>query len=454
MTGQEGFGTIAETRPAIQRHALTAGAAIPFPCQEASVSRSHSTRVVVTGIGSINALGRSVDETWAALLAARSGIGRIRSFDPGSFGLKTWIAGEVSDFAGPSFATGQAIERLDRCSQFALVAAHEALLGAGLVVDAGNRDRIAVIMGAALGGTASLAHGVETLLTRGSRRVNALMFPKSMSNASAAAVSLYSGARGPAMTLNSACASATDAIGFAADLIRAGRVDVALAGGSEAAILPVMMASLDRMGAITSRYNDRPAQASRPFDRDRDGFVIAEGAGVLVLESESHARQRQAPMRAELAGYAAASDAYHLIAPAPDGDRALGVMRGALADAGATCDDVVHINAHGTSTRLNDALEARVIGELLGRRTGITPVSATKSATGHMGGATGGLEAVMCIKVCETGMAPPTLNFEQADAECHLDIVSGSARAVPQGVILSNSFGFGGHCACLAFRPY
>ncbi|MCC6706891.1 MAG: beta-ketoacyl-[acyl-carrier-protein] synthase family protein [Gammaproteobacteria bacterium] len=417
------------------------------------MSRTHSTRVVVTGIGTINALGRSVDETWAGLLAARSGIGRIRRFDAESFGLKTWIAGEISDFAGPSFAAGQAIERLDRCSQFALVAAHEALLGAGLVVDAGNRDRVAVIMGAALGGTASLAHGVETLLTRGSRRVNALMFPKSMSNASAAAVSLYSGARGPAMTLNSACASATDAIGIAADLIRAGRVDVAIAGGSEAAILPVMMASLDRMGAITSRYNDSPARASRPFDRDRDGFVIAEGAGVLVLESERHARQRQAPMLAELAGYAAASDAYHLTAPAPDGDRALGVMRAALADASATRDDVVHINAHGTSTRLNDALEARVIGELLGERVVAVPVSATKSATGHMGGATGGLEAVLCVKSCESGLAPPTLNFEQADPECHLDIVSGSARAVSRGVILSNSFGFGGHCACLAFRP-
>ena len=414
---------------------------------------SSATRVVVTGVGTINALGRDTDETWAKLLAAQSGIGLIRGFEAERFGLKTLIAGEVDDFVGPDFAVGQAVDRLDRSAQFALVAAHEALRDAGLTIDSDNRDRVAVVMGAALGGAASLHHGVETLLSRGSRRVSALMFPKAMSNASAAAVSLYSGARGAAMTINSACASAADAIGVAADMIRAGRADVVVAGGSEAAILPVMMASLERMGAITSRYNDCPQRASRPFDRDRDGFVIAEGAAVLVLESEAHARRRHARLLAELAGYAAAADAYHLTAPAPDGDRALAVMRAALVDARASVEEVVHINAHGTSTRLNDALEAKVIAELLGERVASTPVSATKSATGHMGGATGGLEAVLCVKSCGTGLAPPTLNHEQADAESRLDIVSGTARALPPGVVLSNSFGFGGHCACLAFRP-
>lgn len=418
------------------------------------MTRTTSTRIVVTGMGTINALGRTVDETWARLLAARSGIGVIRNFDPEQYGLKTRIAGEVDDFKGPAFAVGQAVERLDRSTQLALVAAHEALLSAGLTINAANRDGVAVVMGSALGGAASLHHGVETLLTRGSRRVSALMFPKCMGNACAAAVSLYSGTRGPAFTINSACASATDAIGVAADLIRAGRVDIALAGGSEAAILPVMMASLDRMGAITSRYNGSPQLASRPFDRDRDGFVIAEGSGMLILESERHARGRQAHILAEIAGYSSASDAYHLTAPAPDGERALSVMRAALLDAGAGSEDVVHINAHGTSTRLNDALEARVISELLGERTSCTPVSATKSATGHLGGATGGLEAVLCVKSCITGLAPPTLNYEHGDAESRLDIVCGAARALPPGLILSNSFGFGGHCSCLAFRPY
>lgn len=417
------------------------------------MNRPPATRIVVTGIGTINPVGRSVEETWRNLLAAQSGIGAIRSFDPAKYGLKTRIAGEVVGFDGPAFDVGPATGRLDRFSQFALVAAQEALESAQLRIDPSNRDEVAVILGSAFGGVSTLQLATETMATRGSRRVSALMFPKSMSNASAAAVCMYTGARGPAMTVNSACASAADAIGVAADIIRSGRAQVAVTGGSEAAILPVMLAALDRMGAVTSRYNDCPQRASRPFERDRDGFVIAEGAAILVLESEAHARARRVRILAELAGYGSTSDAFHLTAPAPDGERALSAMRQALSAAGAGRSDIVHVNAHGTSTRLNDVVEAKVIRTLLAERADQTPVTATKSASGHMGGATGALEAVLCVKSCETGLAPPTLNYDIPDPECRLDIVSGTARTLPSGLTLSNSFGFGGHCACLAFRP-
>ena len=412
-----------------------------------------STRIVVTGVGTINPLGGDVTETWRNLLAGRSGIGPIRRFDAAASGLKTHIAGEVSDFVGPGFDVGQAVDRLDRCSQFAVVAAREALLGARLAPEPAERAGLAVVLGSAFGGVGTLDAAGSVLRAQGSRRVSPLMFPKSMGNAAAAAISLYCGARGPALAINSACASAADAIGLAADLIRAGRARMALAGGSEAAILPLMLAALERMGAVTSRYNAHPTLASRPFERDRDGFVIAEGAAMLVLERADDALRRGAPLLAELAGYGSTSDAHHLTAPAPDGRGALGAMHLALADAGELPDAIRHINAHGTSTRLNDAIEAQAIRTLLGVRAQHVPVTATKSASGHMGGATGALEALLCVQSCRTGLAPPTLNYDVADPECALDIVSGAPRRLEPGLVLSNAFGFGGHCACLAFRP-
>ncbi|WP_455382717.1 beta-ketoacyl-[acyl-carrier-protein] synthase family protein, partial [Salinispira pacifica] len=310
------------------------------------------------------------------------------------------------------------------------------------------------VVATGVGGVLTLVEQTQVLLEKGARRINPYTVPMLMPNAASGVISIHFGALGPSYATVSACASSTDAVGSALDLIRSGRARVAIAGGSEAPILPICIAGFDQAHALCSDSNDRPEKASRPFDATRSGFVLAEGAGILVLEEEEFARSRGARVLAELAGWGSASDGYHITAPEPEGGGGTRAVKAAMANGEVEEDEVVYINAHGTSTQLNDKVETLIIKKVFGDRAYRIPVSSTKSMTGHLGGAAGGVEAVVCVKTIETGLAPPTINRENADPECDLDYVPDTAREIGKGVVLSNSFGFGGHSACLAFRPY
>ena len=411
-------------------------------------------RVVVTGVGTINPVGLSVGQTWNNLIAGKSGIGRIRAFDPEEWQLKTHIAGEVHDFDPTSFIDGKEARRLDRFSQLALGAAIEAVESSGLRIEGDLRYEVGTIVASGIGGAITLVTQAQTLLEKGARRVNPFTVPMLMPNAASGVISIRFGALGPSYATVSACASAADAIGSALDMIRSGRAKVVLAGGSEAAILPICIAGFEQAHALCTDSNDRPEKASRPFDATRSGFVLAEGAGILVLEEEEFARSRGARILAELAGWGAAADGYHITAPEPGGDGGTRAVRAAMVNGEVEPDDVVYINAHGTSTQLNDKVESLIIKKVFAERASRIPVSSTKSMTGHLGGAAGAVEAVICVKALETGRAPPTMNYENIDPECALDYIPNTAREIGKGVALSNSFGFGGHSSCLAFRSY
>lgn len=399
-------------------------------------------------------LGLNTDDTWAALLAGRSGAGRIQAFDPEEYQLKTHIACELDGFDPSDYMDRREARRIDRFSQMAFVAAAEAVERSGLKIDDANRHEVGTLVASAIGGIISLAAQVRVLGERGARRVDPFTIPKLMPNAASGFVSLKLGASGPCLTTVSACASGADALGSALEMIRSGRATAMIAGGSEAAIEPVAVAGFEQAHALCTDSNDQPQKALRPFDSTRSGFVMGEGAAVLILEEEEHAISRGAPILAEFAGWGAAADAYHMTAPDPDGRGGTRAMSGALEHADLGYDEVVYINAHGTSTPLNDAVETRIIKSVFGERAGRIPVSSTKSMIGHLGGAAGALEAAVCVKTIETGIAPPTINYEHPDPECDLDYIANKAREVGQGVALSNSFGFGGHSSCLAFAPY
>ena len=399
-------------------------------------------------------LGLNVEQTWKALLAGQSGIARIQSFDPAETGIQTRIAGEVRGFNPEDWMDRKEARRLDRFSQMALVSAMEAVAQSGLKLEGDTRYDVGAIIAGSGGGIATLIQQAYILKERGAGRVSPFTVPAFMPNAAAGVVSIRLGCWGPSFSTTSACASSADALGVALDMIRSGRAKAVIAGGSEASIVPICVASFEQAQALSSRFNDTPEKASRPFDRDRDGFVLSEGAAVLILEDEDFARTRGARVLAELAGYGAASDGYHITAPEPEGRGATKAMLNALRDAGAAPTDVTYINAHGTSTPLNDKVETLVIKKVLGEAAPRVPVSSTKSMTGHLAGAAGALEAVICVKVVETGWAPPTINYDTPDPECNLDYVPWKARQIGAGVVLSNSFGFGGHNSCLAFRGY
>lgn len=411
-------------------------------------------KVVITGIGAVDPLGLNVEQTWMALLAGQSGIARIQSFDPAETGIKTRIAGEVKGFNPEDWIEKKETRRLDRFSQMALVSAMEAVAQSGLKLEGDTRYDVGAVIAAGGGGVATLIQQAYVLKERGAGRVSPFTIPAFMPNAAAGIVSIKLGCWGPSFCTTSACASSADALGVALDMIRSGRAKAVIAGGSEASIVPICVASFEQAQALSSRFNDTPEKASRPFDRDRDGFVLSEGAAVLILEDEDFARARGARVLAEMAGYGAASDGYHITAPEPEGRGATKAMLNALRDAGAAPTDVTYINAHGTSTPLNDKVETLVIKKVLGEAAPRVPVSSTKSMTGHLAGAAGALEAVICVKVVETGWAPPTINYDTPDPECNLDYVPWKARQIGAGVVLSNSFGFGGHNSCLAFRGY
>ncbi len=405
-------------------------------------------RVVVTGMGCITPLGNDVAATWEALCSGRSGIGPITLFDASD--LETQFAGEVKGFDAAEHFGRKDARRMDRYTQFGLAAALQAVASARLVVTDLNRDRIGAYIGTGIGGVATLIEGLETLRTSGARRVSPFMVPLMLPDSGGAQVAIRLGIRGPNLAVVSACATGANAIGEAVEVIRRDAADVMLAGGAEAGIVRVALAGFDVMNAL-SRRNDDPQRASRPFDLNRDGFVAAEGSGVLVLESLEHARERGAPILGEMLGYGVNNDAYHISAPSEDGTGAAVCLGIALKDSGLAPQDIGYINAHGTSTPLNDRSETAAIKRVFGEAAYKTPVSSTKSMTGHLLGAAGGIEAIFSLLAIRDGILPPTINYETPDPECDLDYVPNRARRVTIRHAMSNSFGFGGHNACLVF---
>ena len=411
-------------------------------------------RVVVTGLGTVNPVGLNVGETWQSLLNGKSGIARIQAFDPDQWGVDSKIAGEVKGFESEKWLDRKEARRLDRFSQFALVSAIEAMEHANLRLEGDVRFDVGVILASGAGGLITILDQNTTLKEKGARRVSPFAVPMFMANAAAGCISIHFGCWGPSFAIASACASSADSLGVALDMIRTGRAEAIVAGGSEATVVPLSVASFDRAQALSTHFNDQPERASRPFDRDRDGFVLSEGAAVLVLEDEAFAKTRGARVLAEFVGYGAYADGFHITAPEPEGRGATAAMRTALRDSGSDGSDVVYVNAHGTSTQLNDKVESLAVAKVFGERVKQVPISSTKSMTGHLAGAAGALEALVCVKVVETGWAPPTINYDTPDPECNLDYIPWKARQIPPGLVLSNSFGFGGHSTCLAFRRY
>jgi len=406
-------------------------------------------RVLVTGVGSVSPLGGDMDALWDGLVAGRSGAGPITRFDASA--MDSRIACEVKDFSTEGILDRKDAKRMDRFVQFAAVAAHEALRRARLDPDAVDRDRVGVVIGSGIGGMETFEQQHQTLLERGPGRVSPFFIPMMISDMAAGQVSLQFGLRGPNFGTVSACASGAHAIGESLRLLRAGDADVMICGGTESTITPMAIAGFCSARALSTR-NDDPQRASRPFDNDRDGFVIAEGAGLLVLETEEHARRREAPVLCELGGYGATADAYHLTNPAEDGNGAARAMRRALEDAGVAPGDVDYINAHGTSTPAGDPVEVRAVKSVFGEHARRLMMSSTKSMTGHLLGAAGGLEAAITALVLERGIVPPTINLEHADPRCDLDFVPHQARTHAVRVAVSNSFGFGGHNAALVLK--
>ncbi len=408
-------------------------------------------RVVVTGLGCISSVGNDVDSTWESLLNGRSGVGLITQFDASDF--KVRIAAEVKGFDGAEYFGVREARRMDRFAQFALVTAQQAVLHAGLVITDQNRDDIGALVGTGIGGIATLSEQMQVLAERGPSRVSPFLVPMMLPDTAAGMIAINLGVRGPNMAVVTACASGTNVVGEATEMIRRGRAKVMLAGGSEAAIVPISIAGMSVMGALSTN-NEAPQRASRPFDLQRDGFVMGEGAAVLVLEELEFALERGAHILAEITGYGATNDAYHISAPAENGAGAARCMRLALEDANLSLDQIDYINAHGTSTPLNDKSETAAIKTVFGDRAYHLPISSTKSMTGHLLGASGALEAVFCVKALEDGMIPPTINYETPDPVCDLDYVPNQARGAILKHVMSNSFGFGGHNATIVISRF
>ena len=414
------------------------------------MSERSTRRIVVTGLGLVTPLGTGVEKTWAALCAGQSGIGRITKFDPAAYDAQ--IAGEVRDFDPGQFIEKKEIKKMDTFIHYAVGAAQLAVDDAGLKVAPEEATKVGVYIGSGIGGLGSIEHYHEILKEKGPGRVSPFFIPMTIINLASGQVAIRIGAKGPNSCAVTACATGNHCIGDAFRLIQHGNADVMVAGGAEAAITPLGVAGFAAAKALSFR-NDDPTRASRPFDKDRDGFVLGEGAGVVVLEELEHARRRGARIYAELIGYGMNSDAYHITAPPEEGEGAVRCMELALKDAGIGKDQIGYINAHGTST-MADAIETRAIKQVFGQQAYKIPVSSTKSMTGHLLGAAGGIEAVFSILALHHGLLPPTINLDNPDPACDLDYVPNKARAVPIKTALSNSFGFGGVNACLIFRRF
>jgi 3-oxoacyl-[acyl-carrier-protein] synthase II len=408
-------------------------------------------RVVITGLGAVTPMGNDVPTVWNNLLAGRSGIDHITRFD--TTDLKVKIAAEVKDFDAEGIFGRREVRRNDPVTLFAMEAARQAVEDADLVIEGETQQRAGAVIGTGIGGVLTLLQNYDIINTAGPNRVSPFMIPMMMSNAPSAAVSIAHGLRGPVFSVASACATGNNALGEATYIIRRGDADVMFCGGTEMVMHAVAISGFANMGAISSR-NDEPHRASRPFDAERDGFVMGEGGAVLILESLEFALKRGVRIYGELVGYGTTCDACHITAPDENGVGAARAMSLALQDAGIKPEDVDYINAHGTSTQLNDPMETRAIRSVFGAHADKLAISSTKSMMGHLMGASGAAEAIVCAKTLETGWVHPTINYEHPDPECDLYYVPNESKKLDPKVIISNSFGFGGHNACVVFRKW
>ena len=411
----------------------------------------NKRRVVVTGVGLITPLGTGTEKSWKNLLDGRSGIRKITQFDATHFPCQ--VAGEVQDFEINQFIEIKEQKKMDRFIHFAFAAAKMAVEDSGFKITKDNADRIGVLVGSGIGGLSAIEHYHTILLEKGPKRISPFFIPMLIINLAAGQISIHFGAKGPNSAVATACASGTHSIGDAFKIIKRGEADAMISGGTEAVITPLAVGGFSSMKALSTRNNE-PEKASRPFDRDRDGFVMGEGAGIMVLEDMEHALSRGAKIYAEITGYGMTGDAYHITSPPPEGEGAARCMRASLKDANIHPEEIEYINAHGTSTKYGDELETQAIKSVFGKHAYKFAVSSTKSMTGHLLGAAGGVEGVICALGIFNKIIPPTINLENPDPECDLDYVPNKARAMDINMAMSNSFGFGGTNACIIFKRY
>ncbi len=414
-------------------------------------AKDCNRRVVVTGLGLVSPVGIGVKEGWGSIVSGRSGVGLVTKFDTEGYACR--IAGEVKGFEPERFMPAKLVKRLDPFVQYAIAASKEAWKDSGLDSDKVDPDRVGVITGCGLGGLGSIEFYRDVLVKRGPRRVSPFFIPMAIPNMASGQISILFAAKGPNTVVCTACAAGTHAVGQAFKEIQRGAADVMFCGGTEAVITELALAGFGSLKALSTR-NDEPQRASRPFDRDRDGFVIGEGSGMLIIESLDHAKGRGARIKAELCGFGLTGDAYHMTAPPDDGEGGARAMKEALKDASMAPEDIDYINAHGTSTPLNDSCETKAIKTVFGDHAYRIPVSSTKSMTGHLLGGAGGVEAVFTVKALEDGIVPPTINYENPDPECDLDYVPNEAREMDIRTAMSNSFGFGGTNGVLIFKRF
>jgi 3-oxoacyl-[acyl-carrier-protein] synthase II len=408
-------------------------------------------RVVITGLGLVTPLGIGVEETWTALCEGKSGIGEITRFDASEF--DTQIAGEVKDFHPDDFLPKKEAKRIQSFIAYAVAASRMALEDSGLIIDNANRDRVGVLTGCGLGGLQILEHTAEILKKKGPKRVTPFFIPMMIGNMAPGMISIYLGAKGPNSSIATACASGTHAVGDAYKIIKRGDADAMITGGVESVITPTCIAGFNAMKALSVR-NHEPEKASRPFDRDRDGFIVGEGCGILILETLEAAIKRGARIYAEICGYGMSGDGFHMAAPAPDGEGAARCMAAAIDDAGISYNAMDYINAHGTSTQLNDVYETQAIKSVFKENAHSLAVSSTKSMTGHLLGGAGGIETVFTALTIHDGIIPPTINLDNPDPDCDLDYVPNTARKTDVKFAMTNSFGFGGTNAAVILRKY
>ena len=406
-------------------------------------------RVVVTGLGAVTPIGNTVADYWEGLTSAKNGVEAITLFDAAQHACR--FAAEVKNFDPSGFIEPKEAKRWDRFCKFGVVAAKQALADSGLAITPDNAHRIGVIIGSGVGGLLTMETQAHVLKDKAPSRVSPFTVPMMIPNMATGLAAIAVGAKGPSSAVATACAAGSNAIGDAFQLLQLGKADAMICGGAESAITPLGVAGFASAKALSFR-NDDPSSASRPFDKTRDGFVIGEGSGILVLETLAHAKARGATILAEIVGYGTTCDAHHITSPTPGGVGGAAAMRLALEDGGIAADSVDYVNAHGTSTPANDSNETAAIKSALGSRAKDIPVSSTKSMTGHLLGGSGGIEAVACVLALRNGVVPPTINYNNPDPECDLDVVPNTARELKLGTVLSNSFGFGGHNVCLAFR--
>jgi 3-oxoacyl-[acyl-carrier-protein] synthase II len=411
----------------------------------------NKRRVVITGLGMITPLGIGVKGSWEGLIAGRSGIKRITQFDSSNFPTK--IAGEVQDFNPEDYIEYKEIKKMDRFIHFAIAATKMAIDDSGLQITASNAEKVGVIVGSGIGGLHAIEHYHSVLLEKGPRRITPFFIPMLVINLASGQISIIFGAKGPNSAVATACASGSHSIGDAYEIIQRGDADAMIAGGTEAVITPLGIGGFNAMKALSTR-NDEPEKASRPFDIDRDGFVMGEGAGIVILENLESALDRSAKIYAEIVGYGMSADAYHITSPVPDGEGAARCMKMTLKDGGADPSEIDYINAHGTSTKYGDEIESKAIKTVFGEHAYKVAISSTKSMTGHLLGASGGVEAVIVVLSIYNGIIPPTINLDKPDPECDLDYVPYKSRKMAVNYALTNSFGFGGTNACLLFKKF